>query len=98
MLQVFSHGGMNGRRVHRREVLRAGMLAAGGLTLGDLLRFEARGESLLRPRAKHCVLVFLNGGPSQLDTFDLKPEAPVGIRGPYRPIETRVPGIEISEK
>jgi hypothetical protein len=82
----------------RRELLRAGMLAAGGLTIADLLRAEARVEPNAIRSAKHCILVFLNGGPSQLDTFDLKPEAPSGIRGPYRPIATRVPGIQISEK
>lgn len=82
----------------RRELLRAGSLALGGLTLTDLLRHTARAESLVVKPAKHCIFVFLNGGPSQLDTFDLKPDAPEGIRGPYRPISTSVPGIQISER
>ena len=51
-----------------------------------------------RRRARRCILVFLNGGVSQLDTFDLKPDAPTGIRGPYRPIATSARGVFISEK
>ncbi|HUE17249.1 MAG TPA: DUF1501 domain-containing protein [Planctomycetaceae bacterium] len=98
MLQVFGRAARGSGEVTRRELLRAGMLAAGGLTLADLLRSEARATSKQARRAKHCILVFLNGGPSQLDTFDLKPEAPSGIRGPFRPIDTRVPGLQITEK
>ena len=100
MLRILDRAAGGPSRVTRRELLRAGMLAAGGLTLADLLRAEARAVSKQqRPaRAKHCILVFLNGGPSQLDTFDLKPEAPSGIRGPFKPISTRVPGIQITEK
>ncbi len=98
MLQVLSQPARGAYGVTRRELLRAGMLAAGGLTLADLLRCEARANLERTCRAKHCILVFLNGGPSQLDTFDLKPEAPSVIRGPYRPIATRVPGFHISEK
>jgi hypothetical protein len=100
MLRILDRAAGGPCRVTRRELLRAGMLATGGLTLADLLRAEARAVSKqARPvRAKHCILLFLNGGPSQLDTFDLKPEAPSGIRGPFKPISTRVPGIQISEK
>jgi Protein of unknown function (DUF1501) len=100
MLRILDRATRRSSRVTRRELLRAGMLAAGGLTLADLLRAEARAVSKQSrtARAKHCILLFLNGGPSQLDTFDLKPEAPSGIRGPFKPIATRVPGLEISEK
>ncbi len=83
-------------RLPRRELLRFGTLALGGLSLADLFRGRALGG--LQSRAKHCIFVFLNGGQSQLDTFDLKPDAPDGIRGPYRPIDTSVPGIQITEK
>ncbi len=100
MLRILDRAARGPARVTRRELLRGGMLAAGGLTLADLLRAEARAVS--KPgraaRAKHCILLFLNGGPSQLDTFDLKPDAPSGIRGPFKPIATRVPGLEITEK
>ena len=50
-----------------------------------------------RRPAKSCILLLLTGGPSHLDTWDMKPDAPSGIRGPFRPIRTNVPGIEISE-
>ncbi|MDA1049687.1 MAG: DUF1501 domain-containing protein [Planctomycetota bacterium] len=80
----------------RRDVLRAGVLSLGGLTIADLLRQEADAASA--GQAKHCIFVFLNGGQAQLDTFDMKPDAPEGIRGPYKPVDTAVPGIQISEK
>src|SRR3954467_10582432 len=78
----------------RRDFLRAGALSAGavGLSLTDL--------SLLRaaaPDVKNCILLFLVGGPSQLDTFDPKPAAPSTVRGPFRPIRTNVPGIDLCE-
>ncbi len=82
--------------ISRRELLRAGVLSFGGLTLSRMLRAESL--SSVSPRAKHCIFVFLNGGQAQLDTFDMKPHAPDGIRGPYQPIATRVPGIDICEK
>jgi hypothetical protein len=77
-------------------VLRAGTLALAGLSLPDCLALQARGAPA--GKAKHGIFVFLNGGPSQLDTFDPKPDAPDGIRGPYRPIATSVAGIRISER
>ncbi len=82
--------------ISRRELLRAGALSIGGLTLSRFLRAEEL--ATVKGRAKHCIFVFLNGGQAQLDTFDMKPHAPAGIRGPYKPIATRVPGIEICEK
>src|SRR5262245_9083925 len=48
-------------------------------------------------RAKRCILVLLNGGPSQLDTWDMKPDATASVRGELRPIRTRVPGLHVSE-
>lgn len=66
-----------------------------GLTLPSLLRAD---ESARRsPSAKSCVLFLLHGGPSQLDTWDMKPEAPVEVRGEFKPIATNVPGIQIVE-
>src|SRR5271170_2586272 len=87
----------------RREWLRAGSLGLLGLTLPALLRGEARaasGRSRREPgfgAAKSCLVIFLKGGPSQLDTFDMKPEAPAAIRGEFRPIASRVPGISLGE-
>ena len=80
--------------VHRRDVLRLGGLTALGLGVSDLFRLRALAAA---PKAKSCILVWLDGGPSHLETFDLKPDVPADVRGPFRPIETRVPGIEICE-
>jgi uncharacterized protein (DUF1501 family) len=96
MLQLNSRTFIHRGRVTRRGLLRAGALAIGGLSLSDLLRVRANATAY--GSAKHCIFVFLNGGQSQLDTFDMKPDAPDGIRGPYKPIDTNVYGIQISEK
>ena len=81
--------------VSRRSFLRVGGLALGGLTLPSLLRAEAVSD---RPaRHKSVIMVFLPGGPSHQDIWDLKPHAPVEIRGDFRPIQTVLPGVQISE-
>jgi len=83
----------------RRDLLKAGLLGIGGLGLGDLFRLEAAGLSSTSGHpATNCIFVFLNGGQAQIDTFDMKPGAPEGIRGPYRPIATRVAGTRVCEK
>ena len=83
--------------VSRRDFLRVGALSAGavGLTLADTLQLQA-GTSQ-KSNDINCIMLFLIGGPSQLDTWDLKPDAPDNVRGPFKPIKTNVPGIEISE-
>src|SRR5436190_7552839 len=83
-------------RTTRRELLCAGGLTAAGLSLADFLRAEARG-AVEQPKAKSVILLWLWGGPSHLDTFDMKPKAPLEYRGPYAPIATSVPGIQICE-
>ena len=85
-------------RISRRTALRAGALGVVGLTLADLLRLEAlAAPGGQHPRAKSVILLWLWGGPSHLDTFDMKPKAPLEYRGPYAPIATSVPGIQICE-
>jgi uncharacterized protein (DUF1501 family) len=81
----------------RRDVLRLG--TAFGLTLPALLHAEtARREARLPgSRAKAVVILFLSGGPSQLDMWDLKPDAPAEVRGSFRPVATNVPGIQVCE-
>jgi hypothetical protein len=79
----------------RRDFLRIGALAMGGVGLRQLLRAEAR-AGVRRPH-KSIIMVFLAGGPPHQDMVDLKPDAPEGIRGEFKPIKTRVPGIEICE-
>src|SRR5262249_16926242 len=80
----------------RPDFLHAGSLGLLGLGLPTLSSLEARG-ALAGDRDVNCILLFLVGGPSQLDTWDLKPDAPDEIRGPFRPIDTNVPGLQVSE-
>jgi uncharacterized protein (DUF1501 family) len=80
--------------VSRRRVLRAGAFGAVGLSLPQLLRAEAA-ASVRSP--KSCILIFANGGPSQLDTFDPKPDAPSEIRGEFDSIPTKTTGVRICE-
>jgi hypothetical protein len=68
-----------------------------GLGLTDFLSLKAQGAVEKDKSDMNVIMLFLVGGPSQLDTFDMKPDAPSEIRGPYKPIKTNVPGIEISE-
>ncbi len=82
-------------RISRRSWLQIGGLALGGLALPEILRAEARGA--MPPRAKGIIMVLLPGGPSHLDMYDLKPDAPAEIRGEFRPIATNVPGMDICE-
>jgi hypothetical protein len=83
--------------VSRRDVLRVGALGALGLSLPGLLRAEARAAVKRKARARSVILVYLGGGLSHHDSFDLKPEAPPEIRGKYRPIATTVPGLHVGE-
>ena len=78
----------------RRQMLQVGAFGAVGLSLPQLLCAEALARAA---RKKSCILVFANGGPAQLDTFDLKPDAPAEIKGEFKPIATSVEGIQISE-
>ena len=79
----------------RREFLRVGTLALGGLTLPELLKQRAQAGTM---GAETSVILFwMWGGPSQLETYDMKPEAPTEYRGPLHPIHTNVPGMDICE-
>jgi len=83
-------------RPSRRSVLHAGVLACGGMSLADVLRRRARAANPAR-RSKSVILIWMRGGPSHIDSFDMKPQAPAEIRGEFGPISTSVPGIEICE-
>ena len=96
--------------VSRRSFLKVGGLAMGGLNLTSLFQAEANGATpgqITIPgrksatgsgdRHKSVIMVYLAGGISHQDTFDLKPTAPAGIRSEFKPIATKIPGIEISE-
>lgn len=77
----------------RRDFLRVG----GGLAVAATCALGSRAAFAEPGQAKSCILIYLLGGPPQLDTFDLKPNAPVEIRGPFRPTATREPGVHICE-
>ena len=85
----------------RRDVLRVGSLGWGGLTLPGLLRLgeatAAEPGSRLTHRARSVIILYLSGGPSQLDMWDMKPSAPEEIRGTFQPIKTNVPEIQVCE-
>lgn len=79
----------------RRSFLQVGGMSALGMTLGDLLHLRQAAAS--ESRAKSVILLWLWGGVPHLDTFDLKPQAPLEYRGTFRPVSTNVPGMQISE-
>jgi hypothetical protein len=81
-------------QVARRDFLKIGGMALGGLALPDVLRLEAAQGSKSH---KAIINVYLPGGPPHIDMWDMKPDAPVEIRGEYDPIKTNVPGLEICE-
>lgn len=106
MLSVHGRGVRLCDGFSRREVLRVGGLGFTGLAWSDWLRSRAaaaaaartgRKEARQRGSARACILVYNYGGPSHLDTWDLKPNAPSEIRGEFKPIATRVPGVSITE-
>jgi len=85
----------------RREWLSLGSLAAAGITLPQFYEAQARGANdaapRLKPTAKACIQLFLWGGPGAQETWDLKPDAPEGTRGEFKPIDTSLPGFQICE-
>src|SRR5688500_1879481 len=84
--------------MHRRDaMIRLGQIGLGSLTIPSLLAAQ-ESSGAKRVAAKSCILVYLWGGPPQQDTFDLKPEAPDGIRSQFQPISTAVPGIQICDQ
>lgn len=84
-------------RLGRRDFLRVGGLGVGGLTLADVLRLRARGAANATAPVKSVIMLCLSGGPSHIDTYDLKPDAPEEFRGEFRPIRTSLPGLDLCE-
>jgi len=81
----------------RRSFLRAGSLAIGGLSLPNFLQLQSKGSVSGGRRGKSVIMICLGGGPSHVDTYDMKPEAPSEIRGEFRPIRSKVPGMPMCE-
>ena len=96
MLSVGQARSRTCRGIGRRAFLRIGTLGVCGLGFADLLRAQALGAAT-NGRARSVILLWLWGGPSHLDTFDMKPDAPTEYRGPFEPIATTVPGLQICE-
>lgn len=84
--------------ITRRELMRVGALSAFGLTMPGLLKASAEDKKTAAPKHEMaCILLWMGGGPSQIDTFDPKPNAPQEVRGSFKPIATNVAGIQICE-
>src|SRR6266550_4089610 len=81
----------------RRSFLKAGSLAVGGFALADLLKLKAQGAVAANRSGKSVIMICLGGGPSHLDTYDMKPDAPAEFRGEFRPIHSNVPGMDMCE-
>jgi uncharacterized protein (DUF1501 family) len=79
----------------RRDFLHAGSLGLLGLTLPGFARAKEAGAA--KDKDVNCIMLFLLGGPSHIDTWDPKPNAPAEVRGPFKPIQTNAPGLEITE-
>jgi hypothetical protein len=93
---------ISGHRAARREFMYLGGLGIGGLSLATLLRQEARaeprgGSPRRETKAKSCILIFMDGGPSHLEMWDVKPDAPVDIRGEFKTIPSSQPGVRVGE-
>lgn len=85
-------------RLSRRSLLRAGVAGFAGLDLARVLRAEGSARSgAIRPKAKHVILLHQFGGPSHIDTFDMKPDAAEKIRGEFSPIASAIPGVRVTE-
>lgn len=81
----------------RRDFLQVGSLGAAGLSLAEMNRLQAVGAVAPQKKETSAIMIFNLGAPSQLDCWDMKPQAPAEVRGPFKPIPTSAPGVEISE-
>src|SRR5207247_3313882 len=95
MLSIYGQHARLCDGISRRNFLKIGALGLGGLSLPQLLQAEA--QAGIRRSHKAVIMLFLPGGPSHQDMFDLKTDAPSEVRGEFRPIPTNVPGIQICE-
>ena len=106
MLSIPGQSGSTCDGFSRREFLRVGGAGLLGISLGDILALQAHAKTMLSPdaksktgwgKAKSVILIFLQGGPSHIDIWDPKPDAPSNVRGEFKPIKSNVPGIWLSE-
>jgi len=97
MLSIPGRPGRTCDGYSRRELLRVGAASLVGLSLPQVLQLQAKAAASIKPKAKSIILLFLQGGPSHIDIWDPKPEAPTNIRGEFKAIKTKVNGIQVSE-
>src|SRR5579871_6069072 len=104
MLSIPGNHGRDCDGVTRRELLRIGGSAMLGLMLPEFLALEARADKSTSSKgkggfgqAKSVILLYLQGGPSHIDIWDPKPDAPANVRGEFKPIPTKIPGVQVSE-
>src|SRR5438045_5473773 len=97
MLSIPGRPGRTCAGYSRRELLRAGGAGLIGLSLPSFFQLRAATTADIKPRAKSVILLFLQGGPSHIDIWDPKPDAPSNVRGEFKPIKTKVDGIQVSE-
>src|SRR5262245_28460693 len=96
MLSILGRGTRLCDGLTRRELLRVGGLALGGLTLADVLRSQAAAPPSAR-RNKSVIMIWLRGGPSHIDSYDMKPDATAEVRGEFSPIKTNLTGVRVCE-
>src|SRR4028118_1300716 len=94
MLKIFGGSARDCDGVTRRSFLQAGVLGLGGLALPDLLRLRAAGAAAPGGRGRSVILFWLSGGPGHMETWDPKPDAPGGVRGPLGARPPRGPGVQ----
>ena len=107
MISIPGQSGSTCDGFSRREFLRIGGMGMAGISLADILRLQATASVLPTGagagaksgwgKAKNIIFVFLQGGPSHIDIWDPKPDAPSNVRGEFKPIKSNVPGIWLSE-
>jgi len=97
MLTILGHRQSVCNGLSRRAILQVGGAGLFGLTAAKLRAAESAGAQFQQARAKSVIFVFLFGGPSQLETFDMKPDAPSNLRGPFTSIDARTPGLRICQ-
>ena len=97
MLEIFGAAKTPGETFNRRKLMQAGGLSLFGLTTPGFLKAKEQSSKRHPGKAKSVILFNLLGGPSHMDMFDMKPQAPAEVRGEFKPIATSLPGLQICE-
>ena len=97
MLEIFGAAKTSGETFNRRKLMQAGGLSLFGLTTPGFLKAKEQSSKRYPGKAKSVILFNLLGGPSHIDMFDMKPQAPAEVRGEFKPIATSLPGLQICE-